>query len=66
MKRMISQSWDLEGLWKMEHVTPGDVGPEELLQEEVSEDVTVLVPVLLEPEVERQPGGEPDVGLGAD
>ena len=32
----------------MEHVTPGDVGPEELLQEEVSEDVTVLVSVILQ------------------
>ena len=40
----------LKGLWKMEHVAPGHVGPEQLLQEEVCEDVAVVVFVVLEPE----------------
>ena len=48
----------------MEHVAPRHVGPEQLLQEEVCEDVAVLVLVVLEPEVERQPGGEPHLGPG--
>ena len=48
----------------MEHVAPRHVGPEQLLQEEVCEDVAVLVLVVLEPEIERQPGGEPHLGPG--
>ena len=39
---------DLEGLWKMKHVAACHVGPQQLLQEEVSEDVTVLVSVILQ------------------
>lgn len=53
---------DLEGLWKMKHVAASHVGSQQLLQEEISEDVTVLISVILEPEVERQSGGQPDVG----
>ena len=46
----------------MKHVAARHVGPQEFLQEEVSEDVAVLISVVLEPEVERQSGGQPDVG----
>ena len=52
----------LEGLWKMKHVAARHVGPQQFLQEEVSEDVTVLISVILEPEVERQSGGQPNMG----